>query len=187
MNQSTKHIHCIGCGAEVPDIDGPSFRYPDAASPGCWAIYGEILAKEYGAFQHPPIHRLTVDAYAVQHPGRPTPQTIQSVTGHLISLCSVLERGYEFAKATEMMRSAIARFKGAFVWLEPPASFGRITVLDVVKAQNLSDHIKHVEQWANEVWEAWKAHHDTIQYWIDRLQDGRVNAPPIHTSSWSSR
>lgn len=58
-------IACIGCGALVPDSDGPTLRYPDAASPGCWAVFGEILAREYGEFGYPDVHHLTVDAYCV--------------------------------------------------------------------------------------------------------------------------
>ena len=169
MDESKKCIPCIGCGALVPDIDGPTFRYPDAASPGCWAVYGEILAKEYGEYNYPPVHRLTVDAYAVQHPGRPTPQTIQSVTVHLMSLCLVIERGWDFARATEMMRRAIGRFKGDFVWLERPASFGEITVLDVARARDFADHVERVEQWAHSVWRAWSEHHGAIHHWIDKV------------------
>jgi hypothetical protein len=33
MDEPMDLIPCIGCGALVPDIDGPNFRYPDAASP----------------------------------------------------------------------------------------------------------------------------------------------------------
>jgi len=29
---------------------------------GCWAAYSEVLAKEYGEYQYPAVHRLTVDA-----------------------------------------------------------------------------------------------------------------------------
>ena len=168
MNESNKLIPCIGCGAQVPDIDGPNFRYPDAAIPGCWAVYAKIMAKEYGEFNHPP--GLTVDIYAVQHPGSPTPQTIQSVTVHLISLCCIIERGYNFTRATEIIRRATKRFKGDFVWLQPPSSLGEITVLDVVQAKNLPEHQKIVEQWANSVWQAWSAHHNTIYDWINKLE-----------------
>lgn len=95
-------------------------------------MYGEILAREYGEFRYPPVHHLTVDAYAVQHPGSLTPQAIHSVTVHLISLCSMLKRGHTSVRATEMRRRAIGRFKGEFAWLDPPASLGEITALDVV-------------------------------------------------------
>jgi hypothetical protein len=163
-------IACIGCGALVPDIEGPTFRYPDAASPGCWAIFGEILANEYGTFNYPDVQRLTIDAYAAQHPGRVTPQTRQSVTVHLMSLCCVLERRYPMVRATEMIGHAISRYKGRFEWLTPPGSRGAVTVLDVVGATNLCTHIGRVERWARSVWMAWEEHHTKIHPWIDQLQ-----------------
>ena len=73
---------CAGCGALVPVTDGPTHPYI-GASPGCWAIYGEVLAREYGEYAYPPVHRLTVDAYAAQHPGVPSRRSIQSVAIHL--------------------------------------------------------------------------------------------------------
>jgi hypothetical protein len=170
MNKSASTVACIGCGARVPDIDGPTFRYPDSASPGCWAVFGEILAMEYGPFNYPDVHRLTVDTYAVQHSGRATPQTIQSVTVHLISLGSVLERGYASDQATQMMGRAIARYKDGFEWLPPPDSLGAVTVLDVVGARTLAEHSSRVERWARSVWQAWAQHHDAIRAWITRLE-----------------
>ena len=85
-------IPCAGCGAIVPNTDGPTHRYI-GASPGCWQRYGQLLAREYGEYAYPDEHRLTVDAYAVQHPGVPGKQSSQSVAVHLMSLCLVLERG----------------------------------------------------------------------------------------------
>lgn len=161
---------CIGCGALVPDMDGPTFPYPDAASPGCWAVFGEILAREYGEYRYPDCHRLTVDAYAVQHPGRPTPQTIQSVTVHLVSLCLVIEKKYTSTHATKLMASAVKKFKHEFIWLEPPAALGKITVLDVVRTQDLAAHTRQVELWANSAWEAWAKHHAVIQEWVHKLE-----------------
>lgn len=80
---------CVGCGALVPEIEGPTHRYL-GAPPGCWAVYGEVLEKEYGDCSRYALnHRLTVDA--AQHPGVPSPQSIQSVAVHLIRL--YLERG----------------------------------------------------------------------------------------------
>src|ERR687896_852498 len=125
---------CFGCGALVPEIDGPTHPYI-GASPGCWAIYGEVLAKEYA---YPPVHRLTVDAYAAQHPGVPGRRSIQSVAVHLISLYLILERGYEPERATAAIREALESRSENFVWLDPPASLGGITVLDVREAEDLA-------------------------------------------------
>ena len=167
-------IPCIGCGALVPDIEGPSFRYPESGSPGCWVIYDEILAREYQDFGYAAVHQLSVDTaaspYAVQHPGRRTPQTIQSVNVHLISLCLVLERGCDAARATQIMDRAVRRFKGQFAWLEPPASRGALTVLDVVRAGDAEEHQRQVRRWAESAWEAWSFHHATIHAWVGRLE-----------------
>jgi len=106
----------------VPDVEGAVHPYM-LSVPGCWQLYGEILAKEYAEVGYRPIHRITVDAYAVQHPGKPVRQAIQSVAVHLISLYYVLERGYDFQRAAQAMRRALQN-KQVFVWLEPPVNRG---------------------------------------------------------------
>lgn len=153
---------CAGCGASYPKSDGPTHPYI-GASAGCWAVYGEVLAREYGEFAYPPIHRLTVDAYATQHPGTPSRRSIQSVAIHLISLHLVLERGLEARAATEAIGRAVRR--GGFVWLEPPASRGELAILDVRDAVDLPDHVRRVESWARSVWSAWSFHADRVRRW----------------------
>ena len=154
---------CPGCGGLFPDTDGPTHAYI-GASPGCWAAYGEVLAKEYGEYRYPPVHRLTVDTYAAQHPGSPSRRSIQSVAGHLISLYVVLERGFDAKRATAAIREAVAQ-RSRFVWLEPPPTLGAFTVLDVARATDLAEHVRLVEQWANSVWDAWGERHETIRKW----------------------
>jgi hypothetical protein len=57
MTTSEKEIRCVGCGALVPDIDGPTHRYM-AASPGCWALFGEVVAREFSDFRYARVHLL---------------------------------------------------------------------------------------------------------------------------------
>lgn len=160
-------VRCYGCGALVKDIPGEPHKYIGATA-GCWEVYGEILAKEYGEYGYPErTHRLTVDTYAVQHPGRPSRQAIQSVNGHLVSLYLVLEKQYSGRQATKAL-AGILEHAGHFTWLEPPEPNGRITVLDVVKAKNLDEHNRIVEQWARDVWAAWAPHHKTIRQYVER-------------------
>jgi Family of unknown function (DUF5946) len=41
-------VPCLGCGALVPDSDGPGPTHAYMlASPGCWALYGEVSSREY--------------------------------------------------------------------------------------------------------------------------------------------
>lgn len=39
-------MKCPGCGLMTAVQDGPTHPYV-VSSPGCWAIYGEVLAREY--------------------------------------------------------------------------------------------------------------------------------------------
>ncbi|MEL7023540.1 MAG: DUF5946 family protein [Pseudomonadota bacterium] len=153
---------CPGCGVVLEAVDGPVHRYMES-TPSCWAIYGEILAREYSNATYMSVHRLTVDAYAAQHPGQPCPQSIQSVAVHLTSLFSVLELGLKHAAATQLLKRCADTM--TFVWLEPPEHLGATTVLDVVRATNAGQHSEIVKRWANDVWQAWSPHHAQIHNW----------------------
>jgi hypothetical protein len=166
MKSELPRVACIGCGGIVPEIDGPTHRYLDA-SPGCWQLYGEVLAREYSDRAYWASHRLTVDAYAVQHPGRPSAQSIQSVAAHLISLCLVLERQAAHDYAVRAIRKATA-VSERVEWLQPPASMGTTTVVDVHGASDADDHAERVRAWADAAWSAWSEHHPTIRSWIPR-------------------
>jgi hypothetical protein len=156
---------CRGCGAVVPGMDLSGQRYIGASS-GCWAVYGTVLAREYGEWRYPAIHRLTVDTYSVQHPGTPSRQSIQSVAAHLIGLLVVLELGWPAARATQAIRSAVERSE-RFIWLEPPRTRGDLTIADVAKAASLAEHEQVVQRWAHSVWESWRFHHATIRHWAN--------------------
>jgi hypothetical protein len=153
---------CPGCGAALPGVAGPTHAYLES-SPACWAAYGEVLAREYSDAACRAVHRLTVDAYSVQHPGRPARQTIQSVAVHLIGLHLVLERSVTPDAATRAIRRAVE--SATYAWLEPPASMGAITVVDVVAAPTPAEHAARVDAWALSAWAAWSAHHEQVRSW----------------------
>jgi hypothetical protein len=147
-----------------PVVEGPVHRYVESSA-GCWALYGEVLAREYSDAAYFGVHRLTVDAYAVQHPGQPSPQSVQSVAIHLISLCLSFEHGLPAGEASAAMQQA-AKTKAAFRWLAPPGERGRITVIDVHRAGSAAEHAEIVQAWAKSVWSAWSEHHATIRTWL---------------------
>ena len=154
---------CFGCGAVVPTSDLPGHRYVGSSS-GCWAVYGTVLAREYGEWRFPAIHRLTVDAYMAQHPGTPSRQSIQSVGVHLVGLFVILEMGLPSAQATQAIRRAAGK-SDRFIWLEPPLHRGELTVIDVANAATLAEHELVVRRWAQSVWQGWHGHHPTIRKW----------------------
>jgi len=135
------------------------------STPGCWAIYGEVLAREYSSTLYFPVQRLTVDAFAVQHPGSTDRQSIQSVGLHLIRLCLFLEHGLGAENANDAMLEA-GKHKSTFTWLKPPDSMGRITAADVYRAESVHEHKTIVRAWAESSWNAWALHHNTIRSWL---------------------
>lgn len=158
---------CPGCGARFPDSDGPTHRYL-GASAGCWATYGEVLAREYQDPTYMAAHRLTVDAYAVQHPGRESSQTVRSVALHLVGLYAGLERGLGPDAARDVIGRAAE--SSAYRWLSRPASLGDVTVADVVGAESADEHALAVRAWAESAWGAWREHHEQVRAWFDAIR-----------------
>lgn len=132
---------CVGCGTAVPRVDGPTHRYM-GASPGCWAIYGEVTARSLTEPGFRPVHQYVVDTYAVQHPGTPSNQAVQSVAVHLISLYAHLVLGHRLERTPALLQRAL-RQRGVFRWLPPP-SFG--DALTVIHVHDVTDPHVYVAQ-----------------------------------------
>ena len=154
---------CIGCGGEFLPQEGPVHRYMDS-SPACWAAFGRVLAAEYANAHLMPVHRLSVDAYAVQHPGNASRQAIQSVGLHLARLHMQLERDMAPSIANTFMLEA-ARRKDSLPLLTPPRCFD-ITVARVAPAAGTREHAALVREWAQSAWQAWMHVHNFIRAWV---------------------
>ncbi len=160
---------CPGCGVELPDTEGPVHDYMES-SPACWAAFGVVLAREFGDPEYFGLHQLTVDAYAVQHPGRPQRRTIQSVGLHLMTLCLVFEHGADPGAGPAMHKRIVGR--PAFEWLEPPAFDGRMKANDLLAATDATAHLELVRSWAADTWNAWAPHHPRVRGWLDETLSG---------------
>ena len=152
---------CPGCGLVLPARDGPAHPYI-GASPACWALFGELLAREYADPRYRRVHRTTVDAYATQHPGVPERRSVQSVALHLAGLLLVFEEGMPSEHVTARLRAVSGGFREPR-WLEPPRSLGEPTVRDVLGASSAAEHEREVLRWAGAVWAAWEPHHATVR------------------------
>lgn len=166
---TTPHAEpCQGCGAVVPAVpDGPTHPYLDA-SPGCWALYTVMLGREFSAFDAE-VHRLSVDTYAVQHPGEPSPQTIQSVCVHLVALCLTFEHDQTVAEIRPIMGEMS---KGKYFeprWLDPVPEGYSLTILNLLDATTPDAYGEQVRRWSRATWEAWTAHHDEVREWAGKV------------------
>lgn len=163
---------CPGCAALLPPVDGPIHRYI-GASPACWALYSALNAGE------PPLtlgsyNGLLVDAYAVQHPGVPSPQAIQSVAVHLLTLYGILVKGVAFDQALWLrirpLRAGKSSKHSRFVWLTPPSFAGSVTVADIVQAPTTEERPLVVQHYVEGVWSRWaQVHQATVAQWYARF------------------
>lgn len=157
-------MRCVGCGAVVPATEGPTHRYMTSA-PACWATYGELTAVLLSDPAATSYRQWCVDAFAVQHPGEPTEQAIQSVAAHLLSLYATLELNAPGAGSHRVINAVTAR-KGAYAWLTPPIAF-TVTVGDVLASRDQLHDAAH--KWARSAWDAWRPHHDQVKAWHSAL------------------
>jgi hypothetical protein len=163
------NINCYICNALVPDIDGPvSDHTYIPQSPGCWKLYTDVLAREYGEWQYPPIHRLTVDCYAAQHPTKTIdPKSAQSVQVHLLGIYLALEKKIEPQQITKIIGEVVTKNKNNFSWFEPPQDLGNITISNIWQAKTLSEHEVLVYKWADSIWHAWEKYHLSVRKLVE--------------------
>ena len=145
---------CLWCKGEFPLIKGPTHKYMESI-PGCWHTFGQVIAKEYENYSVlSTIHGLTVDAYAVQHPGQPSKQSTQSVYAHLLRMYYIFEKGFN----GQLARGKLIQFVESephLTWFDPPDVATGLTIADVFKTESSEEHKKCVKDWAKSLWEVW--------------------------------
>ncbi len=149
--------------------DGPTHPYLGASS-GCWLLYSALLAREYSSFDAE-VHRVSVDVYAVQHPGDPSPQTVQSLCVHLVAMCLTYEHGWDSDRIQRVMGDMSKRRYFEILWLEPPTRRYPMTVIDLLDAETPDAYREAVRRWGRSTWGLWSAHHPQVRSWARSVID----------------
>ncbi len=163
-----REVQCFGCGAAVPDLAGPVHAYMLAA-PGCWALYGSLLAWRSSLSGAPgaATSQYLVDTYAVQHATNPDRRNRQSVVVHLMSLCAALEHGIPGARLHHLIGEWTHR---EYPELLPRPTF-ELTVTGVA-AIPPEARPEAVLTWAGSAWADWLAHHERVRGWLSDALSG---------------
>jgi hypothetical protein len=159
------YIPCFSCGALVPVMEGPIHKYMLSA-PGCWHLYGELLAREYTQQNYDPdSHRISVDTYAVSHPGNMGDRrAVQSVNIHLIRMYYQFEKHLQGKRLLQMIKNAAENkeLHKSFDWLEPPSFTKSPNITNVLLAKKFSQHKEIVHAWGLSIWTLWKNIHEDL-------------------------
>jgi hypothetical protein len=145
---------CEDCGAIVA-----------GGMAGCLKLFEEILVREFSDYRYGRAHRLTVDAYALQHPDRYM-RSGKSFAAHLTGMWAALE--HEDALA---MNRVVQKWLSSNPRIDKPAHLpehrGELTVSYIHSAPDAEEHVNRVKKWARDVWAAWAEHHDLARQLID--------------------
>ncbi|MCB0175775.1 MAG: hypothetical protein KDJ97_35050 [Anaerolineae bacterium] len=165
LSAKTEFEVCPGCGVSLPKEIGPTHRYI-GASAGCWAVFSALNNAGEPPLTLAPTNILLVDAYAVQHPGQPSPQAVQSVAVHLLALYGVLVKDIGVDQAVWVKQRALRPGKsgkqGRFTWLSPPPLAETLTVVDIVNGATPAARTELVARYVTQVWEMWAQKHAAV-------------------------
>lgn len=152
---------CAECGAEV-----------SGGRAGCQRLFDEVLARELGDDRYAREHRLTVDAYSLQHPDEYM-RSAKSYAAHLTGAYVAVECG----AAAETNRAIQHWLNGSTALRRPgqpeAGKRGILTIHHVHMATDPDDHVRRVREWAVSVWAAWHTYHPIAKQWTDAAAGAR--------------
>ena len=152
--------YCDECGAAV-----------SGGRAACQTLFDEVLAREFGDFRYGRIHRLTVDAYALQHPADYM-HSAKSYAAHLTGMYAALE-GHSGAETNQAVQQWLNGPKGLKRPPEPPQrQRGALTVAHVHEAVDPEGHVRRVREWAQSIWDAWRDYHQVAKRWVEEATAG---------------
>lgn len=146
---------CEDCGAAA--VQGKA---------GCREVFEEILAKEFSDYRYGKIHRLTVDAYALQHP-EAYMRSGKSFAAHLTGMSAALEH-----EDTLDLNRTVQKWLSSNPSIDKPVHLpeqrGDLTIAYIHSAADADEHVNRVREWARDIWGAWTEHHNLARAFIRR-------------------
>ncbi len=159
-------ITCPACGLLTPDNDGPTHAYMSPNAP-CWAMYGEVLAREFSDTGYYRSHRLLTDAYCAHHSISSDRRARQSINIHLAGLMMHFEDGADAKTIVNFLRKA-ARVS-EFAMLTIPSNGESVTIEAIFAATNVDEHSQEVDKYARKVFAYWQHEHPRIRALITEI------------------
>lgn len=143
---------CEGCGRPIA-----------GGTPACRAEFDAVCASDYGGAVPYPLHRLTVDVYALQHPDA-FMVSGKSYAAHLVGALVWFEHGGR----ADVQRAVRSWLDGAreLERPRPPDDRGALTLEHVIAAGGGEAHAEALGRWAGSAWDAYAPQHALAQRWL---------------------
>jgi hypothetical protein len=153
---------CTGCGRAV-----------EGGTAGCRAEFDSLVGRDFGDPRFFAVHRLFVDAYALQHPDEFC-ASAKSLAAHLVGLHLILDGKADPATGTEALRRWLDG-PGRLAKPAVPADRGTLTLADLAGIDDPQAWQSAVTAWARDIWHNWRDLHLHAGQWAkEALGAGRV-------------
>lgn len=150
---------CPSCGA--PAVGGLL---------GCDAKFSDLIGREFSVPALFRAHRLTVDAYCLQHPERYMIST-KSAAAHLAGICWSLEIGESLHLPYPLKRFVDGPRVFARVPVPAKQHRGAINVTHLMAISDSDEYVAMARQWARSAWLAWPSGWAQARAWVREAQN----------------
>jgi hypothetical protein len=158
MSEDSAESRCPGCGLTMTAGHALPYLGYFNASDECWSLFTEVIGREFSnAVLFGQVHHLTVEAYAVQHPGGR--HRDKSIDIHLAGLYLMMERDIPPSAVAPYMQKLAERVRDWPHLDAPGPDAWTQTIFDVAMAD---DHAAAVREWSAGVWQAWSAQRERV-------------------------
>lgn len=151
--KDTSDDTCPDCGAIV-----------SGGSAGCLKMFEEILAREFSDLRYGRTHRLTVDAYSLQHPDEYM-RSGKSFAAHITGMSAALEHE-DALTINQVMQKWLSKNPQIEKPADIPSRRGSLNIVYIHSAPDADEHNKRVREWALDVWRLWSKHHELAELLI---------------------
>lgn len=145
---------CPSCGAK--NVGGLS---------GCDALFCGLIGREFADPQLFRAHRLTVDAYCLQHPERYMIST-KSAAAHLAGICWSLEIDESRHLPAVLKRFFDGPRSFARVATPPWLLRGTVNIGRLAAVSQPDEYLVAAREWAHSAWSAWSHGWPQTRAWV---------------------
>ncbi len=154
MTNNITIARCPSCGAiGVNSIEA------------CQTKFATMLEREFSNPDFFKAHRLTIDAYSLQHPEQYMLSSKSAAT-HLTGMCWSMEHGYSQHLPSTLKKWVDGARTYTRIIPPSPLSRGEITFNHVFEIYDPEQYFIAVTEWAKSAWNAWSIHWPQARKWI---------------------
>lgn len=137
---------------------------------GCEEVFSKLIGREFADSALFRAHRLTVDAYCLQHPEKYMIST-KSAAAHLSGICWSLEIGENLHLPPALKRFVDGPRVFVRVAVPPQLHRGKINVTHLISVSEPHEYLVAAREWAHSAWSAWSSNWEQARAWVREAQN----------------